>query len=73
LLYDAALLQSGFAMEDTTTFADRIHRVIKSGLAIDASATVEEEEFVEDVEEEEEGEEEEEEAEEEEVAAHDEL
>jgi len=75
LLYDAAALNSGFAVDDSKDFGDRVYRVIASGLNLPADAKVEE-----DAEEEEEAEPEEEEeavAEEaEEVAdkpAHDEL
>ncbi|KAF9149874.1 heat shock protein 90 [Linnemannia schmuckeri] len=35
LMYDVALIVSGFSIEKTDTFADRIHRMIKLGLAID--------------------------------------
>ncbi|KAF9146853.1 heat shock protein 90 [Mortierella sp. GBA39] len=35
LMYDVALVVSGFSIEKTDTFADRIHRMIKLGLAID--------------------------------------
>jgi len=43
LLFDAALLQSGFSMKDTTDFATRIHRVVSSGLSLDPNAEAEEE------------------------------
>ncbi|KAF9962608.1 heat shock protein 90 [Mortierella alpina] len=35
LMYDVALVVSGFSIEKTDTFADRIYRMIKLGLAID--------------------------------------
>jgi len=38
LLYDAALVQSGFAVPDATVFAKRIHRIISNGVGVDPSA-----------------------------------
>jgi len=41
LLYDSALLSSGFMMKDTQEFSKRIQRLISTGLNIDPNAEVE--------------------------------
>ena len=64
MLLDAAMLQSGFGIDEKTGFNKRMGRVLSAGLGVDPEAQVEEDVVEEEAEEEEEESEEEEEVEE---------
>ena len=40
VLYDTAVLRSGYIMKDTVDFAGRIERMMRLGLGVDADAPV---------------------------------
>lgn len=50
LIYQTALMESGFTLSDPKDFASRIYSSVKSSLNINPDATVEEEDDVEEVE-----------------------
>lgn len=48
LVYETALLESGFILEDPKDFATRLYSVIKANLNVSPDAAVEEEDVVEE-------------------------
>ena len=59
VLYESAVLRSGFALKDSADFSSRIERMLRLSLGVDLSAEVEEEVFDEDQDDEEEDDDEE--------------
>lgn len=50
LMYQTALMESGFMLSDPKDFASRIYNSVKSSLNVDPDATIEEEDDVEEAE-----------------------
>merc|ERR1712224_1149106 len=42
LLFETALLNSGFSLEEPSTFTDRIHRMVKLGLSLEEDSKLDE-------------------------------
>ena len=43
MLYESALLTSGFSLEDPVQFANRIHSILEAGLEVSTSETKDDE------------------------------